>query len=132
MVTQNELMIVSGQLLAFTFNAILGTTMGDSSHVWRYMLAIAAVPAVFLFFGMLRMPESPRWLVSKGKNEAALGVLKRIREEKRAHSEVAEIEAAVMKESEMKKRIIRIWLFHGCAESYFSESGSLSFSRLPA
>ncbi|MBS4161626.1 sugar porter family MFS transporter, partial [Klebsiella pneumoniae] len=29
MVTQNELMIVSGQLLAFTFNAILGTTMGD-------------------------------------------------------------------------------------------------------
>ncbi|MED4549052.1 MULTISPECIES: sugar porter family MFS transporter [Bacillus] len=103
MVTQNELMIVSGQLLAFTFNAILGTTMGDSSHVWRYMLAIAAVPAVFLFFGMLRMPESPRWLVSKGKNEAALGVLKRIRKEKRAHSEVAEIEAAVMKESEMKK-----------------------------
>ncbi len=47
------------------------------------MLAIAAVPAVFLFFGMLRMPESPRWLVSKGKNEAALGVLKRIREEKK-------------------------------------------------
>ncbi|WP_217620949.1 MFS transporter, partial [Bacillus sp. GbtcB13] len=40
---------------------------------------------------------------SKGKNEAALGVLKRIREEKRAHSEVAEIEAADMKESEMKK-----------------------------
>lgn len=77
MVTQNELMIVSGQLLAFTFNAILGTTMGDSSHVWRYMLAIAAVPAVLLFFGMLRVPESPRWLVSKGKSEHALGVLKK-------------------------------------------------------
>ncbi|MFN2746771.1 sugar porter family MFS transporter [Bacillus sp. z60-18] len=103
MVTQNELMIVSGQLAAFTFNAILGTTMGDSSHVWRYMLAIAAVPAIFLFFGMLRMPESPRWLVSKGKNELALNVLKKIRDDKRANSELAEIETAITKESEIKK-----------------------------
>ncbi|GAA3333712.1 hypothetical protein GCM10020331_098830 [Ectobacillus funiculus] len=67
MVTQNELMIVSGQLLAFVFNAILGNTMGDNSHIWRYMLAIAALPAIFLFFGMIRVPESPRWLVAKGK-----------------------------------------------------------------
>lgn len=66
-VTQNELMIVSGQLLAFIFNAILGTTMGDSSHVWRYMLAIASLPAILLFFGMIKLPESPRWLVSKNK-----------------------------------------------------------------
>lgn len=77
MVTQNELMIVSGQLLAFVFNAILGTTMGDNSHVWRFMLVIASLPAVFLFFGMIRMPESPRWLVSKGRKEDALRVLKK-------------------------------------------------------
>lgn len=77
MVTQNELMIVSGQLLAFVFNAILGTTMGDNSHVWRYMLVIASLPAIFLFFGMIRMPESPRWLVSKGRKEDALRVLKK-------------------------------------------------------
>lgn len=103
MVTQNELMIVSGQLLAFTFNAILGNTMGDNSHVWRYMLAIAAIPAVVLFFGMLRVPESPRWLISKGKNEDALGVLKKIRTENTAQTEFAEIEAAVDKESEIHK-----------------------------
>lgn len=103
MVTQNELMIVSGQLLAFTFNAILGTVMGDSSHVWRYMLAIAALPAVFLFFGMLRVPESPRWLVSKGKNEEALNVLRKIREEKQAKSEFNEIKSAYAEESEIKK-----------------------------
>ncbi|GAA3317566.1 hypothetical protein GCM10020331_016810 [Ectobacillus funiculus] len=48
MVTQNELMIVGGQLLAFIFfNAILGNTMADNIHVWRYMLAIASLPAVF-------------------------------------------------------------------------------------
>ncbi|GAA3313674.1 hypothetical protein GCM10020331_004350 [Ectobacillus funiculus] len=92
MVTWNELMIVSGQLLAFVFNAILGTTMGDHSHVWRYMLAIAALPAVILFFGMIKMPESPRWLVSKRKNEDALSVLRRIREKSQAQSELNEIE----------------------------------------
>lgn len=88
MVTQNELMIVSGQLLAFVFNAILGTTMGDNSHVWRFMLVIASLPALFLFFGMIRMPESPRWLVSKGRKEDALRVLKKIRDEKRAAADL--------------------------------------------
>ncbi len=103
MVTWNELMIVSGQLLAFVFNAILGTTMGDHAHVWRYMLAIAALPAVILFFGMIKMPESPRWLVSKGKNGAALSVLKRIREKSQAQSELNEIENALSEESGIKK-----------------------------
>ncbi|MBD1381121.1 sugar porter family MFS transporter [Metabacillus arenae] len=107
MVTQNELMIVSGQLLAFVFNAILGNTMGDNSHVWRYMLAIASLPAIFLFFGMLKVPESPRWLVSKGKNEDAKRVLKLIREEKQAKSEFLEIQTALAKESEIKKATIK-------------------------
>lgn len=102
-VTRNELMIVGGQLLAFVFNAILGTTMGDSSHVWRYMLVIAAIPAIILFFGMIKVPESPRWLVSKGKNEDALRVLRRIRKEKRAKSELSEIETALAEESGMAK-----------------------------
>lgn len=103
MVTQNELMIVSGQLLAFIFNAILGNTMGDNDHVWRYMLVIAALPAIFLFFGMIKMPESPRWLVSKNKNNDALRVLRQVREENRAKSELTEIKSAFFEESEIKK-----------------------------
>ncbi|MBE5102051.1 sugar porter family MFS transporter [Priestia aryabhattai] len=103
MVTKNELMIVGGQLLAFIFNAILGNTMGDSSYVWRYMLAIAALPAIILFFGMIKVPESPRWLVSKGKKEEALQVLRKIRDEKQAKLELSEIEANLAEESGMKR-----------------------------
>lgn len=103
MVTQNELMIVTGQLLAFMFNAIIGNMLGENPHVWRYMLPIAAIPAVFLFFGMLRVPESPRWLVSKGKNNEALTVLQKIRESKRAKSELQEIESAYEQEAKMEK-----------------------------
>ncbi|MEB2264563.1 sugar porter family MFS transporter [Priestia megaterium] len=103
MVTQNELMIVTGQLLAFTFNAIIGNMLGENPHVWRYMLPIAAIPAVFLFFGMLRVPESPRWLVSKGKNNEALTVLQKIRESTRAKSELQEIKSAYEQEAKMEK-----------------------------
>ncbi|MDQ1233784.1 major inositol transporter-like SP family MFS transporter [Paenibacillus sp. SORGH_AS306] len=102
-VTRNELMIVSGQLLAFIFNAILGITMGDNTHVWRYMLAIASIPAIFLFFGMLRVPESPRWLVAKGKNERALKALRKIRTEEQAKIEVEEIKASFDAEESTEK-----------------------------
>jgi len=103
MVTQNELMIVSGQLLAFVFNAILGNTIGEeASHVWRYMLVIASLPAVVLWFGMLAVPESPRWLASKGKWGDAIRVLKEIREANAADSELKEMKENIAHESEIQ------------------------------
>ena len=75
---RNELMIVIGQLAAFVVNAIIGNVWGEVGGVWRIMLAVAALPAIALFLGMLRMPESPRWLISKGRNPEALAVLKTI------------------------------------------------------
>ena len=72
---RGELAIVIGQLLAFAINAIIGTVWGEHPGVWRYMLAVAAIPAVALFVGMLQMPESPRWLISKERHDEALAVL---------------------------------------------------------
>ncbi|MDQ0199378.1 sugar porter family MFS transporter [Neobacillus ginsengisoli] len=104
MVTQNELMIVSGQLLAFVFNAILGNTIGEgASHVWRYMLMIASLPAVVLWFGMMAVPESPRWLASKGRLGDALRVLNEIREANRAESELKVIRDNIDQDSEIQQ-----------------------------
>jgi major inositol transporter-like SP family MFS transporter len=93
LVTQNELMIVSGQLLAFVCNAVLGGLWGEAGGVWRWMLVIATLPAVALWFGMLVMPESPRWLASKGRYSEALDVLRQVRDARRAESELAEVRA---------------------------------------
>ncbi|MGG3693379.1 sugar porter family MFS transporter [Heyndrickxia ginsengihumi] len=106
-VTKNELMIVTGQFLAFSFNAIIASTLGESAHVWRYMLVIATLPAVFLWFGMLIVPESPRWIATKGKFGDALRVLKQIREEIQAQSELAEIKKAITEEAELQKATVR-------------------------
>ncbi|WNS77799.1 sugar porter family MFS transporter [Domibacillus sp. DTU_2020_1001157_1_SI_ALB_TIR_016] len=107
MVTQNELMIVGGQLLAFVCNAVLGNMMSDNIHVWRYMLAIAALPAVFLFVGMIKMPESPRWLFSKGKDEEALAVLRKIRTEEQAQAEFNKIKGTVLNEAKVKQAALQ-------------------------
>ena len=128
----DQLMIVTGQLLAFTMNAMINTAKGGpritieadpSGHVapgsysydaltalqtskggtmsaaqfhdfldqltivsgngeaWRYMLVICSIPAIALWIGIRRMPESSRWYVAKERLHDAIGALKRVREE---------------------------------------------------
>jgi MFS transporter, SP family, major inositol transporter len=74
MVTINELMIVTGQMLAFAMNALLDHLIQDP-HVWRIMLAVASIPAVALLVGMLFLPDSPRWYGLKKRFEEARTVL---------------------------------------------------------
>jgi len=96
---RNEVAIVIGQLSAFIINAIIGNLFSEYHGVWRIMFAICALPAIALFFGMLRMPESPRWLVEKGRRAEALSVLKTIRSEDRAIAELADVETVAKEES---------------------------------
>jgi MFS transporter, SP family, major inositol transporter len=102
LVTRNELMIVSGQLAAFTFNAVIARVGGESGGIWRWMLVIATLPAVALWFGMLVMPESPRWLASQGRYGDALAVLKQVRSAQRAEAELGEVAAMAVEDEKAK------------------------------
>ncbi|WP_058234668.1 sugar porter family MFS transporter [Devriesea agamarum] len=90
-VAQNELMIVSGQALAFIFNAGIATALGNTGHVWRYMLVLATIPAVALWIGMLAVPESPRWLARAGLFDRVQEVLRDIRREAYDPKELDEV-----------------------------------------
>ncbi len=104
MVTQNELMIVTGQFLAFACNAAIAVVLSGTGHVWRYMLTVAALPAIVLFFGMLRLPESPRWLVAKGRDNEAIKVLLQVRKTKDiAMAEFNSIKETIAAEKNMKQ-----------------------------
>lgn len=91
MVARNELMIVGGQLLAYTTNAVIATVWSGAS-MWRWMLALASIPAVALWVGVHFIPESPRWYASKGDYAKMREVLLEVRDRSEAEREGDEIE----------------------------------------
>lgn len=69
-----QLFLTLGILSAYGIDLIFANS-GD----WRFMFTIILLPALILFIGMLCLPESPRWLMAKGKHDLAVQVLRRIR-----------------------------------------------------
>jgi len=74
LVTVNTLMITFGQFFAGMVDGFFDYMLPESGG-WRYMLGLAIVPSVIMFIGFLNLPESPRWLVGKGKYRQAFRVL---------------------------------------------------------
>ena len=72
LVTLSEVSLSFGVLLAYIVNVALAGLPGQ----WRWMLALGAVPGVLLTLRILFLPESPRYLVGKGKREEARAVLR--------------------------------------------------------
>ena len=89
LVSLNQLAIVIGILVAFFSNYLL---VGTGENNWRWMLLVMAAPAVLLFFSLFLVPESPRWLVAKNRNEDALNVLVKTSGKEFATSELKEIQ----------------------------------------
>jgi SP family arabinose:H+ symporter-like MFS transporter len=67
--------IVLGILVAFLSNYLLRDA-GENS--WRWMVGVMAFPAFFYTLIVFTIPESPRWLLSKSRNEEARKVLEKI------------------------------------------------------
>ncbi|HLO45563.1 MAG TPA: sugar porter family MFS transporter [Leadbetterella sp.] len=86
MVTFFQLAITLGILLSY----VVGYIFGDAENAWRLMFWAGFVPAIILFVGMLLVPESPRWLLTKGRNEEALKVLNQLRKPDEAVAEYNE------------------------------------------
>lgn len=69
--------VVAGILVAYASNTLVS---GLHLHAkeWRFELGAAALPAVLFLITLLFIPESPRWLVSRGRTEEAMSVLRRM------------------------------------------------------
>ncbi|KFG86325.1 putative sugar transporter [Metarhizium anisopliae] len=75
LVSLYQLMIALGEVLGYAVAAIFLKVPGN----WRYILGSSLVFSTIMFFGMLFLPESPRYLMHKGKTLDAFKVWKRIR-----------------------------------------------------
>lgn len=96
LVSLNQLAIVSGILLSYSVNYLL---TGAVSANWRWMFASAAVPSVGFLLTLLLIPESPRWLVQKGRVEEAEQILAQMVGPQAASAEIEAIHATISEES---------------------------------
>lgn len=82
MTTIQQIMIITGLTAAFLVNYFLAAAAGESTRTfwggleaWRWMYLMQALPAAIFLIALFFIPESPRYLVSKGRDEKARGVL---------------------------------------------------------
>jgi SP family galactose:H+ symporter-like MFS transporter len=93
LVAVNMLAITTGIVVAYLVDYALSGIQG-----WRYMFAVAAIPSAGLVIGMWRLPDSPRWLISKMKLEEARHVLQRVRTVSDVGPEIADIQQSMKKQ----------------------------------
>lgn len=97
-----QVMIISGLTGAFIVNYYLARAAGSSLGAfwggyaaWRFMFWIQALPALLFLLTLMAIPESPRYLVAKGRTSEAEGVLRRLLGSAAARTKVAEIRASL-------------------------------------
>jgi SP family arabinose:H+ symporter-like MFS transporter len=105
LVTFYQLAITAGILIAYLTNSgLLNLSIGNKNisvnqffdqifikEVWRGMLGLGVVPSLLFFIGLCFVPESPRWLIQKGRQAEGILILAKIET-----VEVAEKEAATI------------------------------------
>ena len=93
-----QLAIVSGIFVVFFVNRVI-LSWGDATWAeasgWRWMFGIGVAPAALLALISLMTAESPRWLVTRGREEEARSIVTRISGEGRAATEIAAIRASL-------------------------------------
>lgn len=94
LVSTNVLMITGGQFLSYLVNLAFTEVRGT----WRWMLGIAAVPAILQFSLMLFLPESPRWLSKNRSSSEAIAMLSKIYDPDRLQDELHQLSAALEEE----------------------------------
>jgi len=122
-VTMQQIAIVGGINLVYYVNYLI-QTRGDHAWLmstgWRYMLASAALPAALLLVCMLLVPDTPRYLVMKGRIDEALKLLQRLGGDDPATT-LKEIEGTLVVRNERIMKFGGLVLFVGIMLSVFQQ-----------
>jgi SP family sugar:H+ symporter-like MFS transporter len=100
--TVQQVMIIIGLTGAFVANYLLAHFAGGSTALlafrqpaWRWMFWLQSIPAAIYFTALMAIPESPRYLAIKGRDDEARGVLARLFGETAAGRKIGEIKASL-------------------------------------
>lgn len=90
LLTAYQLATVSGLIMGYLAGYLLADT-----HSWRWMLGLATVPAILLLLLLVRMPDTARWYLLKGRADDARAALLRVEPTANIDEELAEIGRAL-------------------------------------
>lgn len=107
LVSYYQLAIVIGILGVFFANYLIAA-QGDEQWLrqwgWRWMLGSETLPALLFFVLLFFIPQSPRWLVKKGRETEALNVLQKLRpSHQEAQEELLAIRSSVLQETHLRE-----------------------------
>ena len=90
LVSVNQVALTSGIVISY-----LNDYAFAGSEAWRWMFAMAVIPAAAFGIGLMFIPDSPRWLASRGHLDQARAVLNRIRPPDKVDAEIEDIQQSV-------------------------------------
>ncbi|MGJ8639562.1 MAG: sugar porter family MFS transporter [Opitutaceae bacterium] len=147
-VSVNQLMIAVGILLASVINYFLIENLDsiafiNGENVWRFMLGAELIPNIIWVLLLLGVPESPRWLLKKGREDEANAAFQKIVPADQIPSLVAEVKESFHHESEtgtftqlrnlFRKRmtlVLSIAIFYAIVQGGTGMNAILSFAPM--
>jgi SP family arabinose:H+ symporter-like MFS transporter len=98
--------IVFGIVIAYFSNAMLA---GFGDDAWRWMLGVAAFPSILYALLCLFIPESPRWLLGRKRNQAAGRAVLRLIHPEATTAKINAEAAEIVKASTSRAITARFW-----------------------
>ncbi|MCJ7696028.1 MAG: sugar porter family MFS transporter [Anaerolineaceae bacterium] len=110
LVSMFQLLITVGILTAYLSDNALADN--NNLECWRPMLWVGVIPAIVLFVGMFFLPETPRWLMSKGREVEGEKVLRRVEDPSLIENSMAAMRADIAIDASQAgwKEIFKPWL----------------------
>ncbi len=94
-VSLNQFCITLGILLSY----LVDYSFANVDGTWRWMLGVGAIPGILLGVGMAVLPESPRWLASRGRYDEAEHVLQGLRNKTDVSEELSGLKRDISQEA---------------------------------
>jgi SP family galactose:H+ symporter-like MFS transporter len=112
LVSINQVALTSGIVISYLVDYAFA-----GSQAWRWMFAMAVIPAAAFGMGLMIVPDSPRWLAARGHVDQARDVLNRIRVPENVSGELEAIQQSVMGQkghwSELLSPLLRMAMIVG-------------------
>ena len=115
LVSMFQLLITIGIMVSYLSDSAFAVPDGspDFNTCWRPMFYVGVIPALIMFTGMIFLPETPRWLISKGHEDKCRGVLQKVEDPLLVEEVIARMKADLASDKANRVRwseIFKKWL----------------------